>query len=479
MFKKLFGFGKKKSEAEEKLRVENEKLKIKEREEKKEREELKVKEEDERKALEALENQKEVQRVELEREEELKIKKAKEKKLEEENDRLKAEEEVKRKELEALRVKEEAEREKLEKLKIKEEQERKELSDLKEKEEKERVELEKLEVEKDRAKKEAEEESKRKKDEELKKKDESSKKRGFFKSLKERLVKTREGLFGKMKTLFAGRSVIDEDMYEELEDLLIQSDIGMDMTLKIVGELEKEVRKRGIKNPNLVYDVLKDVMEGFLIAEGTELEVDKPGMNVVLVVGVNGVGKTTTIGKLAAKFVKEGKKVVIGAGDTFRAAAIEQLEEWADRAGADIIKHEQGSDPGAVVFDTLKAGENRNADVVIIDTAGRLHNKNNLMKELEKINIIIKKHVGEAAYESLLVIDGTTGQNGLNQAKVFNEVTKLSGFVVTKLDGTAKGGIVFAISEELKKPIKFIGVGEGIEDLREFHSKEYIDAIFE
>ncbi|WP_238387363.1 signal recognition particle-docking protein FtsY [Psychrilyobacter sp. S5] len=368
----------------------------------------------------------------------------------------------------------------MEELRIKEEEERKELEALKKKEEEERKELEKLKIEEEnRTAIEAEKEAKRKEFEELKKKEEASKKKGFFKSLKEKLVKTREGLFGKMKTLFSGRSVIDDEMYEELEDLLIQSDIGMDMTLKIVGELEKEVKKRGIKDPNLVYDVLKDVMEGFLIAEGTELEVNKPGMNIVLVVGVNGVGKTTTIGKLAAKFVKEGKKVVIGAGDTFRAAAIEQLEEWADRSGADIIKHEQGSDPGAVVFDTLKAGKNRNADVVIIDTAGRLHNKNNLMKELEKINIIIKKHVGDTSYESLLVIDGTTGQNGLSQAKVFNEVTQLSGFVVTKLDGTAKGGIVFAISEELKKPIKFIGVGEGIEDLREFKSKEYIDAIFE
>jgi len=476
MFKKLFGFGKKKAEADEKLKVENEKLKIKEGEEKKELEELKTKEEDERKKLETLKKEEEAERAQLERKEELK----KEKKLAEEKERLKAEEEAKRKELEELRVKEEQERKELEELKLKEKVEREKLEKLRIKEEEERKELEKLKNEEEnRMAIEAEKEAKRKKIEELKKKEETSKKKGFFKSLKERLVKTREGLFGKMKTLFAGRSVIDEDMYEELEDLLIQSDIGMDMTLKIVGELEKEVKKRGIKDPNLVYDVLKDVMEGFLIAEGTELEVDKPGMNVVLVVGVNGVGKTTTIGKLAAKFIKEGKKVVIGAGDTFRAAAIEQLEEWADRAGADIIKHEQGSDPGAVVFDTLKAGENRNADVVIIDTAGRLHNKNNLMKELEKINIIIKKHVGEVAYESLLVIDGTTGQNGLNQAKVFNEVTKLSGFVVTKLDGTAKGGIVFAISEELKKPIKFIGVGEGIEDLREFDSKEYIDAIFE
>ncbi len=308
---------------------------------------------------------------------------------------------------------------------------------------------------------------------------EAPQKRGIFASLKERLVKSREGLFGKVKKFFAGRSVIDEDMYEELEEILIQSDIGMDMTLKIVDRLEKEVKARGIKDPSLVYDVLRDVMEGFLISEGTELDIYKPGLNVLLVVGVNGVGKTTTIGKIASKLVGEGKKVVIGAGDTFRAAAIEQLEEWSNRAGAEIIKHTQGADPGAVVFDTLEAAKNREADVAIIDTAGRLHNKNNLMKELEKINAIIGKQIGQDNYESVLVIDGTTGQNGLNQAKVFNDVTKLTGFIVTKLDGTAKGGIVFSISEELKKPIKFIGVGEGIEDLRKFDSKEYISAIFE
>ena len=495
MFKKLFGFGKKKAEADEKLKVENEKLEREKQEAEDQEKQPKVENEkrkiEEQEKIEAREREAdEKERLKKEKEateeqlrvknEELKIEKDKEKKLAEENERLKSEEEAERKELEELRVKEEKERKELEELKLKENAEKEELEKLKIKEEEERAELEKLKIEEEnRLAKEAEKEAKRKEFEELKKKEEASKKKGFFKSLKEKLVKTREGLFGKMKTLFSGRSIIDDEMYEELEDLLIQSDIGMDMTLKIVGALEKEVKKRGIKDPELVYDILKDVMEGFLITEGTELEINKPGMNIVLVVGVNGVGKTTTIGKLAAKFVKDGKKVVIGAGDTFRAAAIEQLEEWADRAGADIIKHEQGSDPGAVVFDTLKAGMSRNADVVIIDTAGRLHNKNNLMKELEKINIIIKKRAGEIGYESLLVIDGTTGQNGLNQAKVFNEVTELSGFVVTKLDGTAKGGIVFAISEELKKPIKFIGVGEGIEDLREFKSKEYIDAIFE
>jgi len=304
-------------------------------------------------------------------------------------------------------------------------------------------------------------------------------KRSFFTSLKEKLFKSREGLFGTLKNIFTGKSIVDGEMYEELEDTLVQSDIGIEMTLKIVKALKAEVKVRGVKKPEDVYPVLKDVLEGYLITENTKLDIQHGRMNVILIVGVNGVGKTTTIGKIAAKLVKDGKKVVIGAADTFRAAAVEQLEEWVKRAGAEIVKHPEGADPGAVVFDTLKAGEDKNADVVIIDTAGRLHNKNNLMKELEKINNIIKKKIGDQPYESILVLDGTTGQNGLIQARVFNEVTKLTGFIVTKLDGTAKGGILFSISEELKKPIKYIGVGEGIEDLREFNSKEYIQAIFD
>lgn len=316
------------------------------------------------------------------------------------------------------------------------------------------------------------------KDEDIKIEDKKEKK-SFFASLKEKLFKSREGLFGTLKSFILGRNVIDDDMYEELEDILIQSDIGMDMTVKIVKELEKEVKRRGIKDPKDVYPVLKDVMEGFLIKENNEIQIEDGKLNVILVVGVNGVGKTTTIGKLASKYVKDGKKVILGAADTFRAAAIEQLEEWANRSGAEIVKGNQGSDPGAVVFDTLAAAEARKADVAIIDTAGRLHNKNNLMKELEKIHNIIKKRLGEQKYESILVIDGTTGQNALTQAKVFNEVTNLTGFIITKLDGTAKGGIVFSISEEIKKPIKFIGVGEKIEDLRKFDAKEYIQAIFD
>lgn len=347
------------------------------------------------------------------------------------------------------------------------------------KEKEEIVEEEKVEELLEEAKEEKEENVEEKKVEEIVEEEVEEKKNSFFSNLKEKLFKSRTGFFGALKNIFTGKSIIDGEMYEELEDTLVQSDIGIEMTLKIVKDLKHEVKERGVKNPEEVYPVLKDVLESYLIKDDTALKIEDGKMNVVLVVGVNGVGKTTTIGKIAAKYVNEGKKVVIGAADTFRAAAVEQLEEWAKRAGADIVKHPEGADPGAVVFDTLKAGEDKKADVVLIDTAGRLHNKNNLMKELEKINNIIKKKLGNESYESILVIDGTTGQNGLTQARVFNEVTKLTGFIITKLDGTAKGGIVFSISEELKKPIKYIGVGEGIEDLREFDSKEYIRAIFD
>lgn len=307
-----------------------------------------------------------------------------------------------------------------------------------------------------------------------------AKNKNFFESLKEKLSNSRLGFFGKIKSFFSGRTVINSEMYDDLEELLVQSDIGFDMTLKIIAELEKEVKKRKIEDPKDVYGVLKDVMKNFLILENNEINLEVNKMNVILIVGVNGVGKTTTIGKIASKYVKNEKKVVVGAADTFRAAAVEQLEEWGKRAGAHVVKPlKEGADPGSVVFDTLKYAEQMGADVVIIDTAGRLHNKNNLMAELEKINNIIKKYIGNQFYESILVIDGTTGQNALSQAKVFNEVTNLSGFIVTKLDGTAKGGVLFTISEELKKPIKLIGVGEKIEDLRVFNAEEYINAIFE
>lgn len=298
-------------------------------------------------------------------------------------------------------------------------------------------------------------------------------------NISERLTKSKEGFFSKLKNIFTSKSKIDGTIYEELEDLLIQSDIGFDMTAKLIDQLEKEVKVKKISETSEVYEILKRLMSDFLLSQDSKLVLKEDKINVILIVGVNGVGKTTTIGKLALKYKKMGKKVLLGAGDTFRAAAVEQLEEWAKRADVDIVKGKEGADPASVVFDTLSKAEQIKADVVIIDTAGRLHNKSNLMRELEKINNIIKKKIGEQEYESLLVIDGTTGQNGLNQAKEFNSVTELTGFIVTKLDGTAKGGIVFAVSEELKKPIKFIGLGEKIDDLIEFNSKNFVDAIFD
>ena len=307
----------------------------------------------------------------------------------------------------------------------------------------------------------------------------SEKKGGFFSSLKDKLFKSRTGFFGSLKKLITGRNIVDDEMYDELEEILIQSDIGYEMTTKIVSELSKEVKKLGIKDPKETYEVLKKLMEGFLIKDGTAINIESGMLNVILVVGVNGVGKTTTIGKLASKYTKDGKKVILGAADTFRAAAIDQLVEWGKRAGVEVVSTKQGGDPGAVVYDSLDLAAKENADILIIDTAGRLHNKNNLMKELEKINNIIKKKTNGHPYETLLVIDGTTGQNAIAQAKEFNEVTNLTGFIITKLDGTAKGGIVFSVSELIKKPIKFIGVGEKIGDLKEFNVKEYIDAIFE
>lgn len=296
-------------------------------------------------------------------------------------------------------------------------------------------------------------------------------------NISQRLTKSKEGFFSKLKNIFTSKIKVDDSIYEELEDLLLQSDVGLNMTTNLINQLEKEVKSNKVDSTEEVYEILKKLMSEFLLSQDSKIYLKDDKINVILIVGVNGVGKTTTIGKLALKYKKLGKKVLLGAGDTFRAAAVEQLEEWAKRADVDIVKGKEGADPASVVYDTLSKAELIKADVVIIDTAGRLHNKSNLMRELEKINNIIKKKIGEE-YESLLVIDGTTGQNGLNQAKEFNSVTSLTGFIVTKLDGTAKGGIVFSVSEELKKPIKYIGLGEKIEDLIEFNAQDFVEAIF-
>ena len=309
---------------------------------------------------------------------------------------------------------------------------------------------------------------------------EKTKKKPKLKPLKDRLATPKKGFFGKLKEMLLGKT-IDDDLYEELEELLIQSDIGMNMTMQLVEELEKSVSRK-LKTSEQIYEELKELLKAKLIyndENNTKLKLHDGKLNILLIVGVNGVGKTTSIGKIAKKLKDSGKKVIIGAGDTFRAAAIEQVEEWGRRTGVEVIKQAHGSDPAAVIFDTVKTAKNRGFDVAILDTAGRLHNKRDLMKELEKTNKIIREQSGETDFETLLVIDSTTGQNGLEQARIFNEIVDLTGIILTKFDGTAKGGIIFPITEELKKPIKFIGVGEGIEDLREFDTKEFVEAMFD
>ena len=303
-------------------------------------------------------------------------------------------------------------------------------------------------------------------------------KMGFFKRLVAGLNKTRDNIVSGMDSIFHGFSKIDEDFYEELEEVLIMGDLGVKATYAILDDLRKKVKEQHIKEPiecrQLLIDSIKEQMD---VGE-TAYEFENQ-TSVVLVIGVNGVGKTTTIGKLAGKMRGQGKKVVLAAADTFRAAAGDQLKEWAHRSDADLIGGQEGADPAAIVYDAVAAAKARKADILLVDTAGRLHNKSDLMKELEKINKIIIQQSGEDNFEKLLVIDSTTGQNGLQQAKLFNEIVDLSGVILTKFDGTAKGGIIFAISDELKKPIKYLGVGEGIEDLREFNADEFVNAIFD
>ena len=300
---------------------------------------------------------------------------------------------------------------------------------------------------------------------------------GFFKKLVSGLTKTRDNIVHGIDNVFSGFSKIDDDFYEELEETLIMGDLGVNTTEEIIENLKEKVKENHIKDPadckELLINTIKEQMD--LGENAYEFENRK---SIVLVIGVNGVGKTTSIGKLAAQLKAQGKKVVLAAADTFRAAAIEQLTEWADRSGVDIISQSEGSDPAAVIYDAISAGRARNADVIICDTAGRLHNKKNLMEELKKINRIIDKEMPEAYRENLIVLDGTTGQNALVQAKQFKEVSDISGIVLTKLDGTAKGGIAIAIQAELGIPVKYIGVGETIDDLQKFDSDEFVQALF-
>ena len=299
---------------------------------------------------------------------------------------------------------------------------------------------------------------------------------GFFSKISAGLKKTRDSIMGSVNSMLHAFTKIDEELFEELEEILIMGDVGAPTAGRICDELRRKVKERGVTDPEavrgLLYETVAEMLRG-----GQELRLTtKP--SVILVIGVNGVGKTTTIGKLAARFRTEGKKVVLGAADTFRAAAIEQLEIWAERAGADIVKHTQGADPAAVVFDSIAAAKARGADVVICDTAGRLHNKKNLMDELAKISRIIDRELPDADKEVLLVLDATTGQNAVNQAREFKNAAGITGIVLTKLDGTARGGGVLAIREDLDVPVKFIGVGEGVDDLQPFDPDDFARGIF-
>ena len=299
----------------------------------------------------------------------------------------------------------------------------------------------------------------------------------LFNKLKDGLSKTRDGLTDKINEVLKLAITIDDDLYEELEEVLIMADIGMDTTVEIIDRLKDKIRKEKINEVEMVYPALKEVIKDMLL-DGVEKEEDNGEKKVLLVIGVNGVGKTTSIGKLAAKNKEEGKKVLLAAADTFRAAAIDQLEVWSQRANVDLVKHEEGSDPAAVVFDAIQAAKARNADILICDTAGRLHNKKNLMNELSKINRIIDREFSEAKKETLLVLDGTTGQNAIIQAKQFMEACPIDGIILTKLDGTAKGGVVISIKQTLNIPVRYIGVGEGIDDLQEFDAESFAEALF-
>jgi fused signal recognition particle receptor len=300
---------------------------------------------------------------------------------------------------------------------------------------------------------------------------------GLFEKLKNGLAKTKNSMMGRIEALLHSFTKIDEDLFEELEETLILCDIGVNTSVKICDLLRERVKKEGVKDPEAIKDLLKDVITEML---GDDQPLDMSTTpSVILVIGVNGVGKTTTIGKLANSLHNEGKKVIVAAADTFRAAAIDQLEVWTKRAGVDIIKHNEGSDPASVVFDAMQAAKARNADVVICDTAGRLHNKKNLMEELKKISRIVHQQAEGCALEVLLALDATTGQNAVNQAKQFNEAADITGIILTKLDGTAKGGIIISITDDLKVPVKLVTVGEQIDDLQPFVARDFVEALFE
>ncbi len=300
---------------------------------------------------------------------------------------------------------------------------------------------------------------------------------GFFDKLKEGLQKTRKSITEKIDQVLVSFGKVDEELFDELEEILITSDLGIDTTMKVIEDLKTKVRERKIIDALKVKDLLREELQEILAEGGNELKLDtKPA--VIIVIGVNGVGKTTSIGKIANLYKQQGKKVLLAAGDTFRAAAIDQLEIWADRVGVDVIAQKEGSDPAAVIYDAVQAAKSRKADLLICDTAGRLHTKKNLMEELKKVSRVLDRELPGADRETLLVLDATTGQNAISQAKTFSETADITGIVLTKLDGTAKGGIVVAIKSELDIPVKLIGVGEQMDDLQKFDANEFVEALF-
>jgi fused signal recognition particle receptor len=303
-------------------------------------------------------------------------------------------------------------------------------------------------------------------------------KKGFFQRLKEGLLKTHQGMVSKIDQLVSGKRKIDDRLLEELEEILITSDIGVKTTRQLLDKVTEKVKRRELEDADHLKKTLQEEMFLILSRQERPLAVSSARPFVIMVIGVNGTGKTTTISKMAQKFKGQGKSVLLAAGDTFRAAAIEQLEVWGQRVGCEVIKHQSGSDPSAVVFDALKAGKARGTDILIVDTAGRLHTKVNLMEELKKVKRVMAREMPDAPHEILLVLDATTGQNAISQAKMFSQEVGVTGIALTKLDGTAKGGILVSISDELKIPVRYIGIGEKADDLREFSARDFVDALF-
>ena len=457
MFKKLFGFGKKKKEEIQEEPVEE--LEVKETEEDSQNvEDIKEKvksdlENDEENS--EYDSQKEREEVEILEEDEIESNKIEETKNEEAVSQEILEEQIE--------TKEEAKEEIAEIEEIKAEDIEK-VQDIETQEKQDEIE-------------ESEDTVENQIDDEVEEEEEKPKKVSLFDRLKQGLTKAKQGITDRIDEVLKAYTKVDEELLEDLEEVLITADVGVNTTMDIIEKLEDVIRTKKITDPQDVREELKLIIEDILSKDDTKLDASH-SPTIILMVGVNGVGKTTTIGKLAHRYKSEGKKVLLAAGDTFRAAAIDQLEVWANRCNVDIIKHQEGADPGAVIFDAIKASKARGVDVLICDTAGRLHNKSNLMNELGKVFKIVDREYPEAKKEVLLVVDATTGQNAVSQAKSFKEVCDITGLALTKLDGTAKGGVILAVKSEVDVPVKLIGVGEKMEDLQDFDSKSFVDALF-